>query len=73
MWTTGASSIACTPRPRREGVAGVNTSVCEQQFSKLGRCKFMVSKKMGAAIGAFFLHEVVELRNKESARHAPSK
>ena len=50
----------------------MNTTVCEQQFSKLGRYKLMVSK-MGAAIGAFFLHEVVELRNKTRARHAPSK
>ena len=61
-----------TSPENEKALQGVNTSVCEQQFSKLGRYKFMVSK-MGAAIGAFFLNEVVELRNKERARHAPSK
>ena len=52
-----------------KALQGVNTSVCEQQFSKLGRYKFMVSK-MGAAIGSLSLHEVVEPRNEERARHA---
>ena len=55
-----------------KALQGVNTTVCEQQFSKLGRYKLVVSK-MGAATGAFFLHEVVELRNKTRAKHAPSK
>ena len=55
-----------------KSLQGVNTSVCKQQFSKLGRYKFMVLL-MGAAIGAFLLHEVVALRNKERVRYDPSK
>ena len=51
------------PSPENDkALQELNTSVCEQQFSKLG-----------AAIDVFFLHEVVELRNKERARHAPGK
>ena len=41
-----------TSPENEKALQGVNTSVWEQQFSKLGRYKFMVSK-MGAAIGAF--------------------
>ena len=63
---------AHTSPENEKSLQDVNTSVCEQQLSKLGRYKFMVSTT-GAAIGAFFLQEVVELHNKERARHAPSK
>jgi hypothetical protein len=46
---------------------GVNSSVCEQQFSSLGRFKFMVSK-MGRATAAVFLNEMVEARNRKQFR-----
>ena len=54
---TSPANLACTQ--------GVNSSVCEQQFSKLGRRKYVVSK-MGEATGTFSLNEVTELRNRFS-------
>ncbi len=44
-------------------MAGVNSSVCEQQFSSLGRYKYAVSK-MGRSTASFYVNEVIELRNK---------
>jgi hypothetical protein len=52
---TCAENVAC--------MEGVNSSACEQYFSKLGRHKYVISK-MGEATGAFFLNEVIELRNR---------
>jgi hypothetical protein len=45
----------------------VNSSVCQQQFSSLGRFKFMVSK-MGRATAAVFLEEMVQARNRRQFR-----
>lgn len=47
-----------------ELLAGINTSVCEQLFSKLGRHKFKV-RVMDSLTGAFLLHELAEVHNEE--------
>ena len=45
-----------------ELVLGVNTSVCEQAFSRLGRHKFVI-RWMDRLTGAFFLNEMAEVWN----------
>ena len=56
----------CSPQAEcnRDAVAGVNTQVCEQLFSDLGRHK-LVSRIMDELTGAFLLHELAEVRNEE--------
>ena len=45
-------------------VAGVNTEICKQQFSIMGRFKYMV-QSMSRHTVVLFLNEVVDLRNED--------
>ena len=48
----------------KEAMRGVNTSICEQLFSRLGRHKYSASK-MGRAAMEFYLTEVADLHNRK--------
>ena len=51
-------------------IEGVNTSICEQCFSRLGRHKFAV-RWMDRLTSAMLLHEMADLRNAHWLRRQP--
>ena len=54
----------CSPKaePNKALVQGVNSQICEQLFSSLGRHKYSV-RRMGQFTSAFLLTELAEVRN----------